>query len=70
MKKSGKMSTVAYWLIGISLFIIISQYESVLIGFHKPVDLYAEDFKGVERFMSMFIISGLKWKTTMRRPAR
>ena len=53
MKKSGKMSTVAYWLIGISLFIIISQYESVLIGFHKPVDLYAEDFKGVERFMSV-----------------
>lgn len=53
MKKSGVLSRIAYWIIGISLFIIAATFEDTMIAFHKPVDIYDEDFEGIKRYMAV-----------------
>lgn len=53
MEKSGLLSKVAYWIIGLSLLFVGIGFEDALIAFHKPVDIYAEDFGGVKRFMAV-----------------
>lgn len=53
MKKSGTLSRVAYWMIGLSLIFVVMLFEDAVIAFRKPVDIYAEDFEGVKRFMAV-----------------
>lgn len=68
MEKSGLLSKIAYWIIGLSLLFVAIGFEDALIAFHKPVDIYEEDFEGVKRFMAVesdldFIISSFLEET-------
>ncbi|MDE7273772.1 MAG: hypothetical protein K2N95_12050 [Lachnospiraceae bacterium] len=53
MKKSGVLSRIAYWIIGISLFFAVVGFEDAMVSFHKPIDIYDEDFEGVKRYMAV-----------------
>ena len=59
MEKSGLLSKVAYWIIGLSLLFVGIGFEDALIAFHKPVDIYAEDFwvsRGLWRWSQTWIL--------------
>ena len=53
MGKSGLLSKIAYWIIGLSLLFVGVGFEDAIIAFQKPVDIYAEDFEGIKRFMAV-----------------
>lgn len=40
-------------MIGLSLIFVVMLFEDAVIAFRKPVDIYAEDFEGVKRFMAV-----------------
>lgn len=53
MEKGGLLSKIAYWMIGLSLLFVVVGFEDALIAFHKPVDIYAEDFEGIKKYMAV-----------------
>lgn len=53
MEKGGLLSKIAYWIIGLPLIFAVVGFDNGLIAFQKPVDIYAEDFEGVKRFMAV-----------------
>ncbi|MDE6054929.1 MAG: hypothetical protein K2G55_14490 [Lachnospiraceae bacterium] len=53
MRKSGTLSKIAYWIIGLSLIFAAVGFEDAMVSFHKPVDIYDEDFEGLKRYMAV-----------------
>lgn len=52
-KQGGLLSKISYYVIAICALFIIVGFEDAMVAFHKPIDIYSEDFSGVKRFMAV-----------------
>ena len=54
MKKEGSiLSKIAFYVAAVCAIFAVIGFEDAMISFHKPIDIYNEDFSGVKRFMAV-----------------